>query len=292
MLHAHAEQMEDARRRNVSASDLAMKPVPYKPELLPARVGVEIKLDGIGILDVNGTVQTIQGVEFIAARHLQHELDAIRNMFGEPMVLHGEFLERGGFNATLSAFQSGESRGGIVVLWDAVTLKAWLGHAQSPPLDERRAMLETAIQTVRPNMVTLNPLQLLLGNSQDRVTEALQAALANRHEGIVVKDMDSPYVRGPSPFWLKAKGVETIDARIQGVRMHDDVERMKAVIVTLDGKPAFVGSGFTEAQRVDPSDFAIGRWIEIRHLGRMPSGALKSATFVRFRDDKKGPHDE
>lgn len=292
MLHAFAEQMEEARRRNVNASHLGMKPVPYSVDLLPRRAGLELKYDGICLLDVNGRVQTLEGVDFIAAAHLQHELDAIRNMFGEPMVLHGEFLEAGGFYATLSAFRSGESRGGIVVLWDAVTLKAWMGHAQSPPLDERRAMLETAMQTVRPGMVTLSPLLLIHGDVPKIVEEALGEAVADNQEGIIVKDMDAPYVRGPSSYWLKVKKAETVDARIQGVRLHDDCDRMKAVIVNFEGKPVFVGAGFSEAQRADPHEFTLGRWIEIRHIGKMPSGALKGATFVRFRDDKEGPTDE
>lgn len=146
---------------------------------------------------------------------------------------------------------------------------------------------------VRPQMVKLNPLCLLTDAVEHRVQLALHEVLGIGGEGIVVKDMDSPYVRGPSPFWLKVKGSETIDVRVQGVRVYDDCpSRMKALIVNVNGKPAMVGSGFTEQQRRDPSDFTVGRYVEIRHLGVMPSGALKSATFVRFRDDKEGPADE
>ncbi len=287
MLPGTAEQMEEARKSNVNAVHLAAKPVPYDPDKLPQRVQVEIKSDGIGMLYLGDVIQSLEGVDMDCARHLAGELSGLAAVYGEPMMLHGEYMEKGGFGATLSAFRRGEGEG-CAFIWDAITLKAWNGHEQSPPLQMRRELLQTAFDTVRPRMLRIAP--AVAWPPAVEVVEQLEimlnTALEDGHEGLVVKDLDSPYVRGPSPYWMKMKGVETIEGIVQGVRLEDGSDRMKAVILNVEGKPVFVGSGLTEAQRDDPSDFTLGRIVEIRHVGRLPSGAYRGAAFVRFRDDK------
>lgn len=290
MPHATAEQMEIARKGNVSSRYLAAKPTAYDPELLPERGVLELKADGIGLLDINGALQTLEGVPFAAAAHLAHELGAIRAAFGEPMMLHGEFHDpKGGFNAALSAFRSGRSDSAIVALWDAVTLKAWHGYEQSQPLTTRRALLQAAVDAVRPKMVSLlswTPIpDMPLAERQDFVEVALDHALAGGFEGLVVKDVDSPYQRGPSSYWMKVKADVTIDVPVQCVR--EENGRVQSVVVTVDGKPCVVGSGIAEALRAQPLEFWGGRMVEIRYVGKTQSGALRGTSFVRFRDDKE-----
>lgn len=284
---ATADQMEEARRRNVNANDLAMKPLAYDPEHLPARAGFELKVDGIGLLDVNGNVQTLEAVDLECARHLEGELSALRAAFGVPMVLHGEYIEPGGFEATLAAFRRRQGEAGCAILWDAVPLKVWHGFETSMPLVDRRAQLEAAFAAVRPRMLSLNSLQPI--NDPDPaavVAGALEKTLEAGFEGLVIKDMDSPYRRGPSRYWMKAKGCETLDVPVQGVRV-DDSGRLQSIIVTVEGRPAIVGAGFSEALRLEPAEFVTGRIVEIRHIGKTRNGCLKGAAFVRFRDDKE-----
>ncbi len=284
-MHAFADPtsqaMEDARKRNIMAIDLAMKPVPYNADLLPRRFGFELKCAGIGLLDVNGYVQSLNGVDFMAALNLMPELTAIREAFGRPMVLHGEYIEGAGFEAALSAFNRGEGTG-AVMLWDAVPLSVWHGHEISQPLIERRAALAAAIQIAKPKAVGL--LQWVDISSAADVTSSAAQAIELGQEGIVVKDMDSPYVRGPSPYWMKVKGVETVDVPIQAAHVED--QRLTKIVVTVDGKPNVVAVGFTEDQRHEPAEFWAGRIVEIKHNGFTKGGLLRGATFVRFRDDK------
>jgi ATP-dependent DNA ligase len=277
-----AQAMEDARKRNIMATELGMKPTPYRASSLPLRFGFELKVDGIGLLDVNGHVQTLEGVPFDAAAHVAPELEAIRQVFGRETVLHGEYIEKGGFNATLSAFQRREGSG-AVVLWDAAPLKVWTGYETSLPLWERKLQLRAAIDIVEPRMVTM--LDLVPAGTAEHIDLAAAEAVAQGQEGIVVKDADSPYVRGPSGFWMKLKGVETVDVPIQGCNV--DGPRLKSLIVTIDGKPAVVPVGFSEDQRYQLAEFRTGRMVEIKHNGRTEGGALKGATFIRFRDDKE-----
>jgi hypothetical protein len=283
MLLASADDMEEARRRNVNATELAMKPAAFDPAKLPQRAGFDLKIDGIGFLDVNAHLQSLEGAPFEAALHLAHELGRIRDAFGTEMVLHGEFVEAGGFNATLSAFRKGESKSGAVILWDALTLKAWHGFEQSPPLYERRALLQGAFGVAMPRMVKLNPL-IPCPSDMAFLEGALDEALDSGHEGLVVKDMDAPYVRARSAYWMKLKADVTIDVPIQAVRIEDGTVR--SLIVTFEGKPVVVGSGIADQLRGAPEEFWAGRMVEIRHVGRTESGALRGVSFVRFRDDK------
>lgn len=293
MIQGTAEQFEEARNRNVNATHLAAQPIAYDPARMPNRGVVELKVDGIGLLDVNGNLQSLEGVPFEAARHLAHELDAIRQAFGTEMVLQGEFHEPGGFNATLSAFNSGQSEGGMVALFDAVPLKAWHGYEWSTDLFDRRALLQAAVDMVRPGMVSLLswtaiPVDLPAEEKNDFVQVALDHALAGGFEGLVLKDADSPYQRGPSPYWMKVKPDTTVDVPIQAVRIEDG--RVRSIVVTFEGKPCVVGSGISEALRVQPDEFPAGRLVEIRHVGRTQSGALRGTSFCRFRDDKEKRH--
>lgn len=287
---ASAQDMEDARRRNIMASERAMLPIAYQPELLPARAVIEIKIDGIGLLDLNGRLETLEAVPFLAAQHLGQELALVRDAFDTEMVLHGEYFEHGGFNATLAAFQRGVGAG-AVILWDAVPLKVWHGLELSAPLVDRRAMLSAAISAVRPQMVAFSPrvesggMELWIDPTPDLIQTSAEAAWAAGQEGVVVKDADSPYSRGRSPFWLKVKQTVTVDVPIQGIRT-DGSGTLSSIIVTVDGKPAVVPTGFSQDERMQPDEFRSGRMVEISYVGKYPSGALKGARFIRFRDDK------
>lgn len=276
----NAVDMEEARRRNLNAGHLAMKATAFDEGKLGPRIGVEIKVDGIGLLDVNGHVQSLEGVPFDCAAHLFDELKAIRDALGDQYVLHGEYIEGDGFNATLRAFKSGVGQG-AVVLWDAVSLKGWLGYEQTAVLSTRRAQLQAAIDGTGAKMVRLVDQAPITRHS---LGGALKAAVEDGHEGLVVKDLDSPYVRGPSPYWMKLKPIETVDAPIQAIRIEDGM--IRSIVVTVDGKPAAVAAGIGDHLRMLPHEFEIGRMVEIKHVGKTERGALRGASFLRFRDDK------
>ncbi|MES2903297.1 MAG: hypothetical protein V4696_03850 [Pseudomonadota bacterium] len=278
-----ARAMEDARRRNINAGQLAMRPIPFRDDLVPSRAAVEIKADGIGLLDVNGRLQSLQGVPFDAAEHLGPELMAIREAYGRPMMLQGEYIERGGFGATLAAFQSGVGEG-AVVLWEAIPLTVWHGHELSQPDQDRRAMLEAVFANVRPRMVKLVDRYTIDRPDPIRIAECARIAFDADQEGIIVKDATAPYVRADSPFWLKVKDCQSVDVPIQSIRSEGG--RMKSIIVTFQGKPNVVPTGFTEASRWALDEWRTGRMVEIKHLGRTAGGLLKGVSFLRFRDDK------
>lgn len=282
LMDSTAQAMDEARKRNIMATDIAMKPIAYEASRLPARYGFEIKADGIGLLDVNGYVQSLGAVPFAAADHLVPELAAIREAFGRPMVLHGEYIHGDGFNTALSQFKSGQGNGAIL-LWDAVPLDVWLGHEMSQPLIDRRAALQAVIDMVKPKAIGL--LEFIVAGSPEHVEIGANEAISRNMEGIVVKDMDSPYVRGPSAYWMKIKRLESADVPIQAVK-HDG-GRLTSLIVTLGGKPNYVPVGFSEAQREQLDEYRIGRIVEIKHNGLTAGGLMKGASFLRFRDDKE-----
>ena len=286
---------DEAMRANRRPSALGMTPTDYVPGRLGARTAVEIKHDGICLLDVDGELQTLEGVPFACASHLAAGLQRLREAFGVPMVLQGEYQEAGGFEATLSAFQRGFGAGALF-LFDAVPVAAWAGAEQSAPLYSRRRMLEEAWGIVRPGGIGL--VKHGFHFDAEGVELAAGEAWADGLEGVVAKDLDSPYVRGRSRFWMKVKRTLTVDAAIASVRVDacsygeaarvPSTGRVQGIAVLWEGRHVAVPVGFSEAERAQPRLFLPGRIVEIEHKGRTPSGALKSATFRRFRDDKGG----
>ena len=72
------------------------------------------------------------------------------------------------------------------------------------PLRERRARLEKLLAASRDSRIQVAPSTLC--HSAERMTELFRASLAARHEGIVAKAPDSPYMPGRrGGYWFKLK---------------------------------------------------------------------------------------
>lgn len=286
-----AYAFEEARRANSWAQHIGMQPVPYRADRLPQRIGVEIKYDGLGLCYRDGLIMTLQGVDIRCASHLQGGLDALGAVYRQPMFIQGEYIHADGFNAAQRAFRSG-TPAGAVMIFDAVPIAAWDGLEPSAPLIERREMLAAAFAAAVEGLADIGLAQQAQGFDQEGVELAAGEAWADGLEGIVAKDLDSPFVRGPSPFWMKLKREETIDAPIVGVGLAGTFPGSKLLSfdVRIDGKETKVARGWTLLQEHDPDQFRIGRMVEIKHNGRTEGGALKGVSFVRFRDDKEPGH--
>lgn len=169
-------------------------------------------------------------------------------------------------------------------------MAAWDGREPSPPLHQRKARLAAAYNTMSAaerSQVKLCKAALYEGDARDNIELVAGQLWADGLEGLVVKDADSPYVRGPSPHWMKLKQTNTIDTPITGMTIVGG--KLKSITVEVTpGVPSKVGVGFSESDRANPMRFVTGRMVEIKHQGLTEKGALKSASFLRFRDDKTG----
>ena len=278
----------EAMHTNAFARSLTMQPVDWNPDALADSVIVELKYDGIPMLFSEGLGVTREAVPFDSTRPKWAALQALERALGEPHAFHGEYICAGGFEATLADFRSGAGKGALM-LFDAIPLDAYMGRRRCPPLRQRKAALERQIRgssTMRDAEIGFVQSMPFEGAARDGIEEVAGIAWDHGHEGLVVKDADSPYVRAASPYWMRIKRTETVDLPILEAHVLDG--RLAFVIVEPSpGVRLRVAVGFSERQRAAPADFRVGRMIEIKHLGRTSRGSLRSASFLRFRDDKE-----
>ncbi len=162
-------------------------------------------------------------------------------------------------------------------------------HAMEPAIDKM------------PNVELLPHLQVDLdtheGKSQfERYCREMVAA---GFEGVMIKDLDAPYICKRSISWMKYKPVITVDLQVVGVE--EGTGRNKGRLGALvchgidDGKEITVnaGSGFSDEDRDNlwrDRNVVIGQTAEIMAdavtLNQDGTYSLRFPRFVRFRDDK------
>lgn len=250
---------------------------------------VQLKVDGIRALYIDGRIVTREGVPFDAALHCQPALRRLEQAFGEPMVFDGEYVEEEGFNATLSAFRKGEGTG-VLWLFDAVPLSAWKQGVCDRPLYVRLGMLQQHIMAADSPFVGMLDHWELGGPEIEAKARELWA---EGYEGVVSKDPTGRYVRGRSRDWVRIKQTLTVDGPIVDALAKDG--KLKALIVRTSDGPVRVGTGWTvDAGRdihdawlkVEP-DSPGALWAEIsyqRSTGTTRS--IRGARFHRLRYDK------
>lgn len=157
------------------------------------------------------------------------------------------------------------------------------------PWHERRAILEAA------NFDSLQHVQRV--ETFPSSPRTYQVAVELGFEGVVCKIRDSKYVNTRSHSWIKLKATDTCDALITGFKpgTGNRAGEVGALNVNLlDENDVDTGvettvSGMTDAIRANmlanPANW-LGKIIEVKHNGKLPTGKVKHPRFVRLRDDK------
>jgi DNA ligase-1 len=176
------------------------------------------------------------------------------------------------------------------------------GHWNAP-LSKRIALLE-AMQPAfdkMPNAELLPHLQVDLDTNEGKnQTERYANEMVNAgFEGIMIKNLDAPYLCKRSTDWMKWKPTITVDLEVIG--LEEGTGRNKGRLGALvcngvdDGKEITVnaGSGFSDAERDslwEDRNLIVGRTVEIMAdaVTQNQDGtySLRFPRFVRFRDDK------
>lgn len=146
------------------------------------------------------------------------------------------------------------------------------------PYEERRAALETIIEKVAPYT---DKIELVKTNrtKPDKV-ELFEWCQRNDAEGIMVKDMCSPYYSGKrSSRTLKAKFWESVDCIVTEVGR----EGKRSVAVELPDWPNLGSVTVTEKML---TRLRKGDVIEVKYLYCGSNGRLYQPSFLRIRDDK------
>jgi DNA ligase-1 len=188
-------------------------------------------------------------------------------------------------------------------IFDIVPLADFRRGYWNAQLEKRIKLLE-AMRTVvddMPNVELLPHLMVDLSTAegQDQLHRYAVDQVNAGFEGIMIKEMQSPYQCKRSTDWMKWKPTITVDLEVIGVEEGTgrNVGRLGALVCAGidDGKEIFVnvGSGLSDADRDEfwaNRNVVIGRTVEILCdvITQNQDGtySLRFPRFVRFRDDK------
>ncbi len=124
--------------------------------------------------------------------------------------------------------------------------------------------------------------------------------LKSGHEGLILKQIDSPYENGSNRYWYKLKPKDTIDMRIvafeEGMGKYSHTIGAISCVTELKDKiiHTYVGTGFSDEDRayIDANKKELlGKYVEIEFLefnkpDKYGTISLRSPVFKCFRLDK------
>jgi len=188
-------------------------------------------------------------------------------------------------------------------IFDIVPLEDFRRGHWNAQLSKRIALLDAMRPVVdnMPNVELLPHIMVDLDTAagKDQLERYAQDNVKAGFEGIMIKEMNAPYVCKRSTDWMKWKPVITVDLEVIGIEEGTgrNAGRLGALVCNGvdDGKEITVnvGSGFSDADRDSywrDSNFIIGRTAEILCdvITQNQDGtySLRFPRFVRFRDDK------
>lgn len=125
--------------------------------------------------------------------------------------------------------------------------------------------------------------QFRLANATE-LDARLKKVVAAGGEGLVLHRRDARYHAGRSDDLLKYKPYDDAEARVIGYMAgHGKYEGMLGALIVerADGLRLRLGSGFTDAQRMNPPP--IGSWVTYRYNGLTSNGVPRFARFLRIR---------
>jgi len=188
-------------------------------------------------------------------------------------------------------------------VFDIIPLDAFREGHWNAQLEKRIKILDD-MRPVFDDMASLELLPHIMVDldtaaGKDQLERYAQDNVKAGFEGIMIKEMQAPYICKRSTDWMKWKPVITVDLEVIGIEEGTgrNAGRLGALVCNGvdDGKEITVnvGSGFSDSDRDNywrDSNFIIGRTAEVMCdvITQNQDGtySLRFPRFVRFRDDK------
>lgn len=215
----------------MTSAELCQLAADYRGTLPPGGAMAEEKFDGwrgLRFPGIDGKVRlwTRGGFAIEGAGHILHHLDLMERVAGEPLFFDGEFQVDGTLLATKTWCERGWKQGseaGVLHLFDAIPLADWKRGRCDIPLYQRKRRIEAFAGAVeqdpalswewRPGSRGRDeagpiPVHVVADewiSEPGDVLDMARRVWARGGEGCVLKDAESPYVRGRCPAWLKVK---------------------------------------------------------------------------------------
>jgi len=285
----------------------------------------EYKIDGMRsccIKHNNAITFLSRDFRNLPEENLNQFLPLVEPILNRDYILDGE-LFAGDWNSTVSIVKSLQVHSDVSKLkfyiFDSVLHYDFLNGKSNIPLEDRKRVLEDIEKDNRIVIVTGTKIQ-----SNQHLLELLDKSIEDGFEGLVIKNLDSPYEGKRSSNWLKVKKFYTEDFTIVDVvagsgkyssqptlaqcrkavlelNLQESAEELfshvpsflgAVTIESSDGTNCNVGSGFSDSQRIYFSyihtckESIIGKLCEVEFQEKTKDGSLRFPTFKRLRLDR------
>jgi len=284
---------------------------------------LEPKLDGVRVLlmaipDEQGNVVTIcfsrNGKQFDNFGHIENQIrenfvklthKAASSNLSLGFVMDGEVIGNTFQELMRQARRKTDvqAEDSVFNVFDILPLAAFREGHWNAQLSKRITILEDMRSIIddMPNVELLPHIMVDLDTAagQDQLQRYAKDQVNAGFEGIMIKNVDAPYICKRSTDWMKWKPTITVDLEVVGVEEGTgrNAGRLGALVCSGqdDGKDITVnvGSGFSDTDRDEywaNSNHIIGRTAEIMcdviTQNRDGTYSLRFPRFVRFRDDK------
>lgn len=172
-------------------------------------------------------------------------------------------------------------------LWIFDVLQVNETDVEEKPLTERKAILSEILSGDREFLLV----KYQFANSYEEIMEYKSRLLAEREEGVVVKNPSSRY--GQKNSWLKLKKFDSVDCFVVGIEKTGDMETTGIPhswflgLYDDSGEVKNMGKVGTYLKEVDPLQIKIGTVVEIRFQEVTEEEKFRGPLILRIREDKR-----
>ena len=283
---------------------------------MTGRKRLEVKLDGVRVLAIVGAATVLHSRNGKVFENFPQIAEAINNIahklktgYGASgrFVLDGEIVGESFQQLMRQAHRKSdaETDGMVFNIFDIIPLSdfenGWWNAQQLKRtnwLEKMRPVIES-----EPALAVMSGIEVDLDTAEghDVMRRYADDAIANGFEGIMIKNIESPYECKRSSFWMKWKPVMSVDLTVIGVEEGTgrNAGRLGALICEgVDNERHIrvnVGSGLTDSDRDvfwSERNSLLGHLVEVQAdavtQNQDGSYSLRFPRFMRFRDFEAG----